>query len=329
LAELVAATSISERNRLEWCRRDLIPKPLSVSLGRKGSASYYRVETVPMIRRVYELQQHSRNLDGWRWQLWLDRWLPDVPDIRAWAIERLDADLAPATAAGPSGIAAAVTRAAKAKPRPSDPGRALFNRVPKLAERETLLSWVTAGFAGHAQQASLQTAEPPIFAIALKAMGLSRSELPAPSVGIESMSVAWYREILATASGDDLEQARRDWQCVERLIGYLANADWNACGVQLESTIETITKSEPEPPSKRDRKARRQRPLARPAIADLFLQGLRDFKSRPYLLALFIGLRRSSLHNSKTCTEALALAESFLSQLPRLKDPKPLASVCP
>jgi hypothetical protein len=270
-----------------------------------------------MIGRLCELQRQTRNADEWRWQLWLDEWLPEIPDICAWALKRLERDLALAENAGPAGIAEAAARAAITKPRPSDPSRAIFNRVPKPTDRHAILSWVGAIFAGQEQQASLHHAEPPIFDIGLKAMGIPRSELPPPKLGIDRMSVAWYREILATTEGREIEQARRDWQAIARLTEALETVDWNVAGVVLEPKIEALTKSRPEPPSKRARKARRRRPLPRPAIVDLFLDGLCDLKTRPYLLALFIGLRRSSPDNSKVCTQALALAESMLSEFPR------------
>lgn len=55
------------------------------------------------------------------------------------------------------------------------------------------------------------------------------------------------------------------------------------------------------------------------------MDGLSGPKSLPYLLALLVGIRRSSRENSDACTQAIALAEALISRLPqRTKDITPL-----
>jgi hypothetical protein len=247
------------------------------------------------------------------WQLWREGFSVDV---RKWALKRLHLVRKLAEGAGQAGIAKAALQAAKAKPE-SKAVRGLFGRIRKPADRKSFISWVAATFGGYEQQASLHGAETPIFAIALNGMGIPRSTLGPPEVDIDRLSVNWFLQTLVAANAEELEQARRDWQAIARLTEALETTDWNVAGGGLEAKVEALTKSRPEPPSKRNRKAGRRRPYAKPAVVDLFLSGLLDLKARPYLLALLIGIRRSSRENSTALTQAIVLAEALVSGLPR------------
>jgi hypothetical protein len=89
LDELVAATGVSDRNLLNWCAAGFVPRPMRHFLGPRGTAAFYRAESVAMIRRLYELQRQGRDADVWLWGLWLDS--ADYPiDIRPWILGRLD-----------------------------------------------------------------------------------------------------------------------------------------------------------------------------------------------------------------------------------------------
>jgi hypothetical protein len=219
--------------------------------------------------------------------------------------------------AGPAVVAKAALQAAKA-PGSKAVGH-LFGRIRKPADREALYSWAGAAIAGYAQQASIHNAEPPIFDLVLKGMGIPRSTVPPPKVDVERLlSIQWSIETLSIVNDRELEQAGRDFKAIDQLIEALDEfTDWNVAGSELETQIEALTKSRSEPPSKRRRKASRQHPHAKPAIVDLFLRGFSDLDTRPYLLALFIGIRRSSLENSTALTQAIALAESLVSRLPQ------------
>jgi len=65
-------------------------KPINPRLGFAiGTASYYPPIAVPMIKRLDELRQKTRNPDEWLWRLWLE----DFPaDILLWTDERLAAE---------------------------------------------------------------------------------------------------------------------------------------------------------------------------------------------------------------------------------------------
>lgn len=195
--------------------------------------------------------------------------------------------------------------------------RRILNRIRKPADRVAIFSWIGAAVADYEQQASIHNADPPIFDILLKGMGIPRSAFAPPKVDLDRLPISLFHQTLTTANHEELEQARRDWQAINELIRAVESTDWNVAGSELEAKIEALTKSRPEPPSKRHRKTSRQRPYAKPAVVDLFLSGFQDFNTRPYLLALFIGIRRSSRENSTVLTQAIVLAEAFVSGLPR------------
>jgi hypothetical protein len=319
-AEVIEATKASARNLAQWrARGTVVGKRRSLGRGKGTTACFYPPDTVSLIRRLYELQRLTRNVDRWVWQLWREGFSTDV---RKWALKRLRGERKVVERAGPAGVAKAALQAAKTRPDSLTdkfkPVRRILGRIRKPADREALFSWVGAALAGYEQQASIHNAEPPIFDIALKGMGIPRGAVPPPKVelDLDRLSLRWFHQTLVTANHEELEQARRDWQGIARLTEALEIADWSATGPELGAKIEELTKSRPEPPSKRQRKARRRRPYAKPAVVDHFVSGLSDYNNRSYLLAAFIGIRRSSRENSTALTQAIALAEALVSRLP-------------
>jgi len=309
-AEVIAATRVSSRNLTQWRAQGIvIGRRRHLGRGVGTTPCLYPPDTISLIRRLCELRGMVRDADQWIWQLWLEGFSTDV---RRWAVRRLNADLKLARGAGPDGLRQAALRAAEAKPPES-----LTARVRKPADRLALFSWVAAAVGGYEQQASIHTAEPPIFDILLKAMGIPRSNLVPPKVDFDRLPAQWFHQTLGTANHDESEQLRRDWQAIARLTEALRTVDWDVAGGQFEAKIEALTKSRPEPPSKRRRKENRRRPKPKPPIVDLFLEELLDFKIRPYLLAFCVGIRRSSPDNSHAFTQSIALAESLILHLPQ------------
>jgi hypothetical protein len=321
-AEVIGATGATPRALTDWRAHGIVVgRRRSLGRGVGTTACFYPPDTVALIQRLYELQQGVRDAGLWTFQLWLEDY---SADFRKWALKHLRLALKISKNAGPVGVSRAALQAAKAKRGRSPAVRGFFDRVRKPADRKSFIAWVGATFAGYEQQASFHSAEPPIFDIALKGMGIPRSTLAAPKADIDRLSVNWFHQTLVTANHVDLEQARRDWRGIVRLIEILETTDWNVAGHELVSKIEGLTKSRPEPPSKRQRKARRRRPHAKPAIVNVFMEGLLDPDSLPYLLALLIGIRRSSRENSTALSQAIALAETLVSGLPqRTKDETP------
>jgi hypothetical protein len=314
-AEIIRTTGVGPRNLEQWRAAGIVVgRRRSLGRGIGTTPCFYPPDTPALIHRLDELRV-VRDEASWVWQLWREGF---STDIRKWAVKRLCRDLKLVERVGPDGVAKAALRAARAKPPGAfQAAQAVFDRVRRPADRVALLSWVAAALAGYKQQASIHTREPPIWNIMLRAMGIPRSIFPPPNADLDRMSAHVLHQILASADEHELDQARRDWQAIARLTEAFANADWNVAGGEFDSKVEAITKSRPEPPSKRLRKARRQRAYAKPAIADLFLDGLLDLDIRPYLLASLIGMRRASRELSNACTQVIAFAESVISYLPQ------------
>jgi hypothetical protein len=77
--ELIAATGANRHNLIRWRQQELIPRPRRRFLGfGVGTASEYPPVTIDMIRRLDALRHKSRNIDDWRWQLWLDGFPIDI-----------------------------------------------------------------------------------------------------------------------------------------------------------------------------------------------------------------------------------------------------------
>jgi hypothetical protein len=316
-ADVIAATGVSSRKLTQWRAQGIvIGRRRYLGRGAGTTPCFYPPDTISLIKRLCELRRTVRDADWWIRQLWL---VGFSVDPRKWAIRRLRGDIKLVEGAGRERVAEAAVRAAKAKlPGKFGPARNIFDRVRKPADRLAFFSWVAASFAGYEQQASIRTAEPPIFDIVKKAIGIPRSALaPTLESNLDRLPVRLFLQILVTADDHELEQARRDWQGIARLTEAMEATDWNLAGPELIPEIERLTESRPEPPSKRQRRAHRRRPYARPVYVDLFMKGLSDPQILPYLLALLIEIRRSSRENSTALTQAIAFAEVLISRLPR------------
>jgi len=65
--------AISRAQLERWLKAGLIPSPTRHGLGqRRGTVSLYDPIVVPILKRVLELQQPTRDMHEWRWKLWLD-----------------------------------------------------------------------------------------------------------------------------------------------------------------------------------------------------------------------------------------------------------------
>jgi hypothetical protein len=286
LQELRTRTGVSERNLSEWRRLGLgVPEPKQISLGRRGTASYYPVETVRLIDRLNELRREIRDADEWLWQLWLDGF---EVDVRSWAKKHLDS------------LQKRLDGGVDPKSLRSPTGRQLSNRVRRAPDRDEFIRAWLAVAAGVAQLVSLYaTAEPPIFDIMLKVSGLpSNAKAPDRDLRRESGKVDFSfgnlsKTIVADASDDDFEQARRDWRLIAGFMDASGRIDWTAATAAWEARIKSLTGAPPEPPSIRARKAQRVRPLPPPQIV-IALRLLRDESgARPVMVAALMAFRRS------------------------------------
>jgi hypothetical protein len=298
---LLVETDIDERKFAAWAAQ-LGLKTCLVSRGRGGLESYYPSEYVGTIKRLQELMGNSRrNFDEWLWRLWLEG--HDV-DIRAWAREHLASGLKKLGRRGSSG------------------SRLIRNRVRGPMHRTALSDYAhlaAAGRAGPAREASMHNAEPPIFDFLLKIGGLSRNaRLPSGELkSIEhSYEFSSLDRILENATDDELAQARRDWQTLEKWVAAAQTVDWNAVSPDVSVRIKSLTGAPADPPSWRARKAKRRRPLPPPDAVRFLVDFWPELAARATVLPFLIHLRRSPTVD-EVITEAVAMVDLAFDGLPR------------
>jgi hypothetical protein len=324
LQELRARTGVSERNLSEWRRRGLgVPAPQLTSQGKRGTVSYYPIETVPLVERLNELRQQDRDADKWLWQLWLDGF---NVDIRSWAYGHLD-DLQKKLSGG-----------ADATSLRSPVGRQLSNRVRRSSDRDEFIRGWLAVAAGAAQLVGVYaTVEPPSFDLSLKVSGLP-SNVRSPDSNLRrelrkiDLSFSCLSEtVISDASDEDFEQARRDWRVIASLIKAAEMTDWSAAAAAWDARIKSLAGQRPDPPSIRARKAHRVRPLRPPEIVTVLRFLWHEAVARAVMLAALLAFRRSPQF-SKFLSEMLAGAESLFERLSSEESAlpeEPAAKTCP
>jgi hypothetical protein len=303
LGALLAATGTDKRTLSNWRQRWLVPRPVTIPLaGGIGTASYYRPETVAIIRRVQELRRLSHDANEWLWQVWLEGY---PVDITAWAKRRLDAMAALLAASCDSEVAADGILAA------------FDGRIRKASDGRSLLDWALSAARGGDAMGGLRGAEPPVFALLLKAAGLpDNTPLPDREL-IGALSLARLSEIVSGMSEGEIAQARRDWQTIAGLVEGAALVNWDVVMPVIGTIIANTIGAAPEPPSWRARKARRKRPHSPPAIVRFLSARSRDHDFRATALAFLAVLRRSA-DGSKRLSEILALATMALASFPKV-----------
>jgi hypothetical protein len=324
--ELLAATCVSERNLVNWRAEGFVPQPQRRFLGGgRGTAAFYRAESVAIIRRLHELQQQGRDANAWLWGLWLDP--ADYPvDIRPWLVRRLDRDMGAIKAVGddPDRIEQHVGDAL----RHGRVARKLRKRGINPSRLHDLVLWAYRVAADIEQQERLDNPGSPILETLRKVGGLPDRGFPAPDrkLGVELMSVAWLKEVVEKASPDELEQMRRDCRAIDHLAEVAADVDWRAMMPAIRSVVRSITGDRrPEPPSIRARKEARKRPPV-PAVVRSLLSMWTEFDSRAFLIASVISWRKSPEYRTRL-TELLGIAVSALELFPRLPAPNAASQV--
>jgi hypothetical protein len=281
-----------------------------------GSASYYPLEIVRLIERLNELRSEVRDADKWLWQLWLDGFNAEVC---SWAKRHLDS------------LQKGLDGGVDAKSLRSPTGRQLSNRVRRAPDRDEFISAWRALAAGIGQLVSLfATAEPPIFDMMLKVTGLpSRMKPPDHNQRRElsniDLSVEGLRKTLITnASNEDFEQARRDWRLIDGFIKASKTIDWTVATPSWEARIRSLAGAPADPPSVRDRKAQRVRPLPPPQFIILMRSLLHESIGRAVMLVALMAIRRSPYY-SNVVSVALAGTGLWFDGLPRLQLASPEA----
>jgi hypothetical protein len=187
---------------------------------------------VVLIDRLNELRRQTRDADKWLWQLWLDG---SKVEIRSWVKKHID------------GLQPKLNGPLNARSLRSPIGRLVSNPVRRERDRDDFMrAWLGVA-AGMAQLAGVySTAEPPIFDIMLKVIGLPSTVTPPDrdlrrELSEMGLSFGGLSEIVADASDDDFEQARRDWRLIAGFIDGAERIDWTAATAAWESRIKSLT----------------------------------------------------------------------------------------
>jgi hypothetical protein len=320
--ELVGATGVSDRNLLNWCAEGFVPRPMRLFLGiGRGTAAFYRAESVPMIRRLCELQRQGRGADTWLWGLWLDP--ADYPvDMRPWILGRLDHWLKVIDAIGDNPDQ--IERYAAEGLRRARVARKLRGRGISPSRLRELALWAYRVAADIEQHERLGNPDSPILDTLRQLGGFPENGFPAPDpkLGTDLMSFAWLKEVVEKASPDELEQMRRDCRAIDRLAEAAARVDWRAAWPAIQTAVRSITGDHlPEPPSIRARKEARKRPPV-PVVMRFLLSSWAEFGPRAVLIPALLAWRKMPEYD-KHLTELLALAAWAVEQFPRLPEPNP------
>jgi hypothetical protein len=160
-AELVAAIDVSHRNLLNWRHHDLLPTPMIRHLGvGVGSQAFYPPITIAMVRRINELRRQTRDMDEWRWRLWLDAY---PIDIVRWCRQRL---LNYAEIISDTGEKLFIETATRKPAKRSDPRRTFYRRL-KAQGWPALMTWaVNVAIGVRPPQSLYDSASSPLAALA-------------------------------------------------------------------------------------------------------------------------------------------------------------------
>jgi hypothetical protein len=318
--ELLAAAGVSERNLVNWRAEGFVPEPRRLFLGGgRGTAAFYRAESVAMIRRLYELQGQGRDANAWLWGLWLDP--ADYPvDIRPWTLRRLNHALKAIKATDDA--ADRIEQHIEDGLRRGSVSRKMRQRGISPSRLRDLALWAYRVAADIEQQERLDNPGSSILDTLRKVAGLPKRGFPAPDrkLGMELMAVGWLNEAVKQASPDELEQVRRDCRAIERLAEVAAGVDWRATMPAIRSAVRSVAgDSSLEPPSIRARKEARKRPPV-PVIVRFLLSMWTEFGFRAFLIASLAAWRKSPEYSARL-TELLAIAVWVIERFPRLHAP--------
>ena len=160
-AELVAVIDVSHRNLLNWRHHGLLPTPMIRHLGvGVGNQAFYPPITIAMVRRINELRRQTRDIDEWRWRLWLDAY---PIDIVKWCRQRL---LTYAEVIFDIGEKRFVETATRKPAKRSDPRRTFYRRL-KAQGWPALMTWaVNVAIGARPPQSLFDPASSPLAALA-------------------------------------------------------------------------------------------------------------------------------------------------------------------
>lgn len=219
--ELAAATGAVDRKRfhrnlLNWRHRGLLPERYHGILVADairhlgfgvGNEACYPPVYLPIVRRINELRRQSKDMDEWRWQLWLDGY---PVDIIGWCRGRLEL-LAGALAAelakfGENRIAYDATRTPTKR---ANPLRIIY-RVLRTKGWHAMIAWAVAVAIGARSAASFfDPARSPL------AILTGEKDVTAAQI-LENMAIDALLAVLDAANEAELERVREDCRVIAR-----------------------------------------------------------------------------------------------------------------
>jgi hypothetical protein len=217
-AQLAAASGVSDddrskfhRNLLNWRHHGLLPRcydglpvPMIHHLGvGVGNEAFHPPITLPMIRRIDELQRESRDMDEWLWRLWLDGYPVNIIE---WCRRRLTALAAAISGADEKRLNHDATR----KPAKRLDPRRLIYRLLRTQGWYALMAWTVAVAIGARSAASLfDAASSPL------AMLTGRKDVTGAAI-VENMGLNDLLAVLNQVGETEIEKVREDCRVISR-----------------------------------------------------------------------------------------------------------------
>jgi hypothetical protein len=229
-AELVEAVDVSHRNLLNWRHHGLLPTPMIRHLGvGVGNQAFYPPITIAMVRRINELRRQTRDIDEWRWQLWLDAY---PIDIIKWCRHRILTYAEVISEMDEKRFAEAATRKPAKRP---DPRRAFYRRL-KAQGWFGLMTWaVHVAIGARPPQSMFDPASSPLVALARLLEPFAYRSSPREALVGSPTEDAGVRRLLAVldeVDATELERVREDCRALSRaaerrdLLGFTLSQMW-------------------------------------------------------------------------------------------------------
>ena len=204
--------------RYHWLlpqRCDGFPVPAIRPLGfAVGNEAFYPAITVEMVRRINEQRQHSKNMEKWLWQLWLDGYPVDIIE---WCRTRLS-KIRPVVEKDAKELVDFATR----KPaKRSDPRRSFYRRLMARGWLGLMTWTVHIAIGKRPPESIFDPHSPPRSALA-RIFGIGTEPLAIRAglddSGIEELSIARLLAVLdEDIAAGELHKVREDCWVLSRL----------------------------------------------------------------------------------------------------------------
>jgi hypothetical protein len=231
--EVLAGAKIGRFTFVRLRALGFIPKGKRHYLGGGAGTTrfLYPPIAVPMSRRAVELRRAHLGDHGVFWGLWLDDY--PVDEVVRWIDEPLRQIQKKTAGTTLADINAVAKEMAREPAKRTSPHRAIFRHLQEQEGRRNFLSWAGATGVEIEPALSLYTADSVLAPSFNKATGATGA--PDIDLQVEQMSVRRLRDILANASADEREQARRDCKKIADLVALAETVDWRRVTARPEA----------------------------------------------------------------------------------------------